>query len=558
MWIPPALSIIVLGGATLALIVGALALRERPDPMSTPVAVLMLATFAWALPAAIGFASPTVEMAILAEKARYPGTLLTPVAFYLLTFRYAGLDAWLQPKILAAIAIVPSISLIMVVTNDRHQWFWADVIYVEIIGGATLLVDPGPWFPIHLAWAYALMIISLVVLAREIGEVDSFNRKQPIAMFIAGAIPLGINLIFQAGRESGSAIDLTPVALGVSGAIFAIALFRLDLIQLGPIARRHVLEEIPDGVIVIDQDGIIREFNQMAISIIPALEIGQLETEIIPAATRQTNGELTANVWGVSKKYRCYREPFHDIQGRLFGELVYLRDVTAIARREQRISVLNRVLRHNIRNELTIQLGHLELLSDSENVDQEYHQKTIERSIRRVQSMADQARLVDRTLRDPGDVRPVTIDTVIAESIASATNSTPDILVETEIPQESVHVMTIDRELLVWVIAELIENALIHGEMNQQPINIKVTNSSETVSVSVIDNGPGVPDDEIEAIQSSVETALEHGSGIGLWLARWTAERSGGSLSFDKIDGRNAVSIRLPKASGIESQIVEE
>lgn len=554
MWPPPALSIIVFGGALLSLIVGIFAIRERPDPMSMPVALLMFATCAWALPAAIGFAAPDIEVALIAEKARYPGTVLAPLAFYVVTFRYAGLDDWLQPKIIGLLACIPSISLVLLATNDFHQWFWAETTFVEVVGGATLLIEPGPWFPIHLAWAYAIMLLSLAILGREIAQVDPFNRKQPIAMFSAGIIPLGINALFQAGLGPGSTIDLTPAALGVSGAIFAIALFRFDLIQLGPIARRHVLEEIPDGVIVIDREGIVREFNEVAASIIPDLKIGRVETEILPPAARKANGELDATVWGEAKKYRCYRQPFHDIQGRVFGELVYLRDVTAVARREQRISVLNRVLRHNIRNELTVQLGHLELLSQSKAENRDHHRKTIEASIRRIQSMADQARLVDRTLREPGDVRPVPIGSVISESIASATSRNADIIVEPATDRADYEVMTIDRELLVWVIAELIENAFIHGEMDGKPIDITVTEDREHVAVSVIDDGPGMPDDEIEAIQSSVETALAHGSGIGLWLARWTAERSGGSLTFEEADGQNVVSLRLPRASESESR----
>jgi signal transduction histidine kinase len=45
---------------------------------------------------------------------------------------------------------------------------------------------------------------------------------------------------------------------------------------------------------------------------------------------------------------------------------VYLNDVTDVIEREQRISVLNRVLRHNIRNELNVVSAHLEMLEENE------------------------------------------------------------------------------------------------------------------------------------------------------------------------------------------------
>lgn len=545
-WSPPTLSVIVLGGALLALIVGVTAYREHPNPMALPVTLLMLATAGWAIPAAIGYAASTTELALLAEKARYPGTVMTPLAFYLVAFRYVGWTSWIRLRILGVISVIPAVTIALVLTNDLHGLFWHQVEMQSVVGGTVLLTEPGPWFPIHIGWSYTVMVASLAVLVREMWQIDPFNRKQAAAILLGGLIPLAYNVLFIVGHSPGGDVDLTPVALAVSGAIFAIALFRLDLIQLGPIARRRVLSEIPDGVIVVDSSGQIRDFNAIASNIVAELAVGEVTDDILPQEMQGKEGEFTVPVDDEPKRFRYARKPFHDRHGQVFGELLYLRDISAIARREQRISVLNRVLRHNIRNELTIQLGHLELLREQSTASMDTHLETIEGSIRRIQRFADQARLVDRTLRDPGRVEPVALSSAIDRAVASVASEHDSAQIDTAVPEETLTVRTIDRELLEWVIAELLENAIVHGGASSNQVTIRVQSADPMATIQVLDDGPGIPQAERNAVQSSVETALEHGSGVGLWLARWTAERSGGTLTFGERNGRHAVSMSLP------------
>ena len=546
LWPPPALSVIVFSGVVLAVIVAVTAYRQRPDPMAIPVAMVMATATIWALPAAVGFAATDLSVAIRAEQARYVGTVLTPLAFWFLAMRYADLNEWIRPSILAVLSFVPAITFGLVMTNTSHGLMWQNASILRVVGGTIIVTEPGVWFPVHAAWSYTLMLVSLSVLGREVLRVDTHYRNQAGALFLGGLIPFLTNFGHHANLTA-SDLDLTPVALAVSGAIFAVALFRFDLIQLGPIARNRVIEEIPDGVVVIDTTGTVREFNTVAVEMFDGLAHGRSAEEVIPPAFAETGGERSLDVDGESKRYRSDRQPFHDNHGRIFGELLYLRDVSAIAKREQRISVLNRVLRHNVRNELMIQLGNLELLREGAE-DPDRHLETIESSIHRVQRFADQARLVDRTLRDPTTLQPVALDAAIEAAIAGITREYPDANIEFAGQSDEIVVEAIDRELLEWVIAELIENARLHGVDPGEPITVTLTVDDANATVSILDSGPGIPPDEIAAIQSTVETALEHGSGVGLWLARWTAQLSDGELRFHDHDGKNAVSLVIPRA----------
>jgi signal transduction histidine kinase len=73
-----------------------------------------------------------------------------------------------------------------------------------------------------------------------------------------------------------------------------------------------------------------------------------------------------------------------------------------------------------------------------------------------------------------------------------------------------------------------------------------VDRAEGTVTVTVEDDGPGIPAEEVEVLDREVETALQHGSGLGLWIVKWVIERSDASIAFDATDGTR-VDITIPE-----------
>jgi signal transduction histidine kinase len=70
------------------------------------------------------------------------------------------------------------------------------------------------------------------------------------------------------------------------------------------------------------------------------------------------------------------------------------------------------------------------------------------------------------------------------------------------------------------------------------------------VDVRVRDDGPGIPGTEREEIAGDREpTQLAHGTGLGLWLVRWTVEACGGEIRFEGDDDGTTVVVRLRRAA---------
>jgi signal transduction histidine kinase len=237
--------------------------------------------------------------------------------------------------------------------------------------------------------------------------------------------------------------------------------------------------------------------------------------------------------------------PLDDGRGSLVGYTLVWQDVTAAIRREQRLAVLNRVLRHNLRNDLNVVRGYAEAAADT------IHDESVVAMLDSVVGKADDLAALGATARDvetllAGDPRPepVALDALLSAVVADARDATPAATVALECPAVTVNA---DRKTLRTVCAELVDNAVAHAGP-EPSVAVSVTTGPEGVAVSVADDGPGLPKNELAVVESGEETPLEHGSGLGLWLVRWGSRRLGAELSFDVSGDGTTATLTLPAA----------
>lgn len=217
-----------------------------------------------------------------------------------------------------------------------------------------------------------------------------------------------------------------------------------------------------------------------------------------------------------------------------------------LADEQRKLAVLNRALRHNLRNESTILVGH------GERLEQEVDDPSLERSARvvaerarTVGGLADKAKTIielferERRVEHPHDVRTM-VDGAAAEVTGDA-GATVDVSVP-----DGVWVWADD--CYRTALGELVENALEHGE---PPVEVTVTADDEWVHTCVRDAGAGVPAHESVVVGGEADiTPLTHASGLGLWLARSAAEANGGHLRFEEESAGTVVTLSHRRATG--------
>jgi len=235
-------------------------------------------------------------------------------------------------------------------------------------------------------------------------------------------------------------------------------------------------------------------------------------------------------------------------------------DITELKSREQRLQVLNRVLRHNLRNDLNVVQGHLSVLLDGldgpdrpDGLDGETadHARKGKRKIEQLIALSEKVRSVDRTVRAAGDTEardPTDLRELVAAEVERARKCYPDATVGFDVPEG----LAIRATQLDVAIRELVANAIEHNDAADPRVEVRATDdTADFIAVEIVDNGPGIPEIEREVLADGQETELKHGRSLGLWLVNWVVTYAGGELTIgDAPGGGSVVGLTVPLASG--------
>lgn len=208
------------------------------------------------------------------------------------------------------------------------------------------------------------------------------------------------------------------------------------------------------------------------------------------------------------------------------------------------LSINDRVLRHNIRNELSVAIGYLEGIGETDDRAEVSERAEIVRT-----HLAELVETSDRTRRIASIWRTEALQafdlvTVVEDRVAQLTAETPGVTIRTETPDDCV-VQT--HPALPVAIEEALRNAVEHND-DDVTITVRVRrHEDDATSVVIADTGRGIPQVERRALRNAEETPLEHTEGLGLWLMYWAVTRSGGTAEFADNDPQGTVvRIRLP------------
>jgi signal transduction histidine kinase len=157
-------------------------------------------------------------------------------------------------------------------------------------------------------------------------------------------------------------------------------------------------------------------------------------------------------------------------------------------------------------------------------------------------ALGEKAREVERVLDRDGTTERVALEPLLERVVADRRDEESGATVAVAAGDLSVRT---DPPVLETVVGELLENALAHAG-SAPTVELAAERRGDSVAVTVTDDGPGIPDHEQAAIDAGVESALEHGSGLGLWLANWGAASLGGSLALDSNEEGTTVAVELP------------
>lgn len=325
---------------------GIYAWRNRTVPGATPFAVLMIVAVVWSLGSLLELSGADLPTKILCANFRYLGVVAAPVVWLALALQYTGHDQLLTRRNLAFLAIVPLIAILLLWTNELHGLMRRD-IHLVLIGSFSVIGKTyGPWFWVLTIYSYIILLSTLIMLVEALLRAPPSYRGQTLALLTGLLLTFFGSGLHVLGLSPIPYTDPTAIVFIPAGLVIAWGLFRYHLFNIMPVARDTIFENMHDGVIVLDDQDRIIDFNIAAQKIFgwsPSSVTGRQTEEVLsywPNMVKRfhnstmTQTEVILGAGDARKYYDLSGSPITNKQGRSIGRLIIVHDITERKRAE--------------------------------------------------------------------------------------------------------------------------------------------------------------------------------------------------------------------------------
>ncbi|SEW34860.1 PAS domain S-box-containing protein [Halobacterium jilantaiense] len=220
--------------------------------------------------------------------------------------------------------------------------------------------------------------------------------------------------------------------------------------------------------------------------------------------------------------------PVKDSNGDVVNWIGFQQDVTERKQRQEQLAVLDRVLRHNLRNDMNLVRGLAETIqSKAEGEIMTFAGEIIDTSDELLE-LTEKERQITTLLREEPSHEELDICECLQQVVSELTSEYPDAVITLDCPDAVTAQATVR---LNQAIGELVTNAIIHNDSATPDVTVTATQVDGTVRIEISDDGPEIPEMEQQLLTGeSAQTPLSHGSGLGLWLVKLIIARSNGTI----------------------------
>lgn len=300
------------------------ALGQRRNAFSYGYAWLMACGAIYALGYGLELASPDLPLMKAMLRVQYLALPFIPFAW--LAMAWSHMDhRGLPAKGFRLLLGISSVFFLIYQTNDLHRLFYTMLDYSRQGDLAIAIIGEGVFYWLYIVYLNVGIGAGVLLFLRVWRQSKPIYRQQARCLLFGSLFPWGFHLIYQAGY-SPSNLDLSPFGLAAAGLLFCIATQRHGILDILPMARDMIFDGITEGVIVLDEQNRIIDFNRSAQTFFPAITQRMLGTPLhaLEGASSLTGGpqenetnELAILLEGQRKhlEIRRYAMPAQDGHG---------------------------------------------------------------------------------------------------------------------------------------------------------------------------------------------------------------------------------------------------
>lgn len=327
-------------GAAFLLAAAALGWERRRSEGGLAIALLSLLLMVYVLGYAFELGSQSLAQTRFWLGVEYVGIVFSPVVVLTIALLLSGRSYRLPARVTLMLLVPPILTIVLAWTNPQHELIWRG-LHIDSSGAFTrTLFSPGPWYWVHMIYMQLMYLGSIALIVQAVLTRAFLLRRQARLVLVTVLLPVSTQVL---GRMifGDTGFDLVPYALVLSAMLIVVAILRYRFIDVLPIAHEAIVENIPDGVVVLNRNGQVVDLNPSALRLLQMEStqalIGQPASRVFarwPAllevccASGQSQVRLEVEEAGGIKHVEVIASPLADPYQRQVGRLVILRDVT--------------------------------------------------------------------------------------------------------------------------------------------------------------------------------------------------------------------------------------
>jgi PAS domain S-box-containing protein len=311
--------------------------RRMRVPGAIPFLIACLFAALWAAGSLMEFAAVDAPTKIFWIKVQAGFQLPYATAITCFFLEYAWPGRWLTRRLQALLAIVPLLVPGLILTDSLHHLIWRSFAFEPSLGSnGSVIPSVGPAGWLLMAYGFGLGVVNIIVSTWLFAR--SPQHRLPVAIMLTGLVAGHAVYLLEKTHTILSSLPLDVLVLGFTYLMYALALFGFRLFDPVALARLTLMEQLSDGMLVLDLRGRVASLNPAAEKIfgLPARQVkGRPVREVLPAYPDELQPETSGSEMEFSlsrqescRDYRLAISRLTDWHGQEAGRLLLLRDVS--------------------------------------------------------------------------------------------------------------------------------------------------------------------------------------------------------------------------------------
>ncbi|HRX58059.1 MAG TPA: diguanylate cyclase [Eubacteriales bacterium] len=182
-------------------------------------------------------------------------------AFWLTTaLLYTGHFSKHRTVLLAAIYIIPILSLVLRYTNNFHHLYFQSVSFTEEFGRLILVKKSGVWMYVQAVHSMLMIIISMTLFIRDAVKSREKQKGKILLTALASAVAV-TGLVLSQIKSFRFTIDYMALCLPCTALLIIIAIAKYDLLETKSVARSRAFEFGGDATLLVNNHNRVIDFN---------------------------------------------------------------------------------------------------------------------------------------------------------------------------------------------------------------------------------------------------------------------------------------------------------